>query len=252
MIPAPWQKFMPHYIDRWKSSPAVRAMRPDARSGYHELLTAGWQSPDCTIPTAPVQLADISGLGDELWATHGERILRNFVTVTGADGSARLRNLANYELWLEAVRIHNARTHGAYETNGKRSPKGQQTVSESSENSQRPVSDRPAPGQRSVSERPSRGKRPPNGSSTNSQRRTGTGTSFTKTVTSSSPSSGRVNAKDKTWHAAILQALLPVGITDTDAATNIITTCQTENAAVTLDEIIFWIVNLLQKDYNIM
>jgi hypothetical protein len=45
---------------------------------------------------------------------------------------------------------------------------------------------------------------------------------------------------------------LPVGITDTDAATNIITTCQTENAAVTLDEIIFWIVNLLQKDYNIM
>ena len=45
---------------------AVQAMHPVARIGYWYLLSDAWQTDDCTIPSDPIDLADKSGLGDEL------------------------------------------------------------------------------------------------------------------------------------------------------------------------------------------
>ena len=47
-------------------------------SGYLYLLACQWQTDDCSISADPLDLAEMSGLGDELWAIHGPRILRKF------------------------------------------------------------------------------------------------------------------------------------------------------------------------------
>lgn len=110
---------MPFEIDAFKGSPAVQAMHPVARIGYWYLLSDAWQTDDCTIPTDPIDLADKSGLGDELWAIHGPRILRKFDPVEGSD---RLRNTAEYDRWLDAKRIYDLRHIAADRTNKLRSP----------------------------------------------------------------------------------------------------------------------------------
>jgi hypothetical protein len=119
-MPAKWQQWMPFQIDRFKASPSVRAMHPAARIGYLYLLACQWQSSDCSIPSDPLTLAEMSELGDELWAAHGPRILRKFEPVNG-DGT--LRNAVCYGEWLEAKRIFDARREGAQRTNTVRSPK---------------------------------------------------------------------------------------------------------------------------------
>ena len=122
---AKWQRWMPMEIDALKASPAVQAMHPCARAGYVWLLLDAWQTEDCTIPTDPIDLADKSGLGDELWAVHGLRILRKFEQ---ADGSNRLRNLAQYERWKAAKVIYEKRQESAHRTNELRSPSQIETV----------------------------------------------------------------------------------------------------------------------------
>jgi hypothetical protein len=113
-MPAKWQQWMPFQIDRFKASPSVRAMHPAARIGYLYLLACQWQSADCSIPSDPLTLAEMSELGDELWAAHGPRILRKFEPVNG-DGT--LRNAVCYGEWLEAKRIFDARRVAADRTN---------------------------------------------------------------------------------------------------------------------------------------
>jgi hypothetical protein len=95
-------------------------MHPAARSGYLYLLTFQWQTEDCTIPSDPLELADISEIGDELWATHGARILRNFKSVE--DG--KLRNDVCFEEWKEAKFVYERRRQAAEKTNAPRSPHG--------------------------------------------------------------------------------------------------------------------------------
>jgi hypothetical protein len=113
-----WQQWMPFHIDRFFGSASVQAMPPAARMGYLSLLTRGqWQSDDCTISSDPIDLADISGLGDELWAVHGPRILRNFVRV---EGTSKLRNLVCFHEWSEAKRIFESRRNAAKRTNSDR------------------------------------------------------------------------------------------------------------------------------------
>jgi hypothetical protein len=119
-MPAKWQQWMPFQIDRFKASPSVRAMHPAARSGYLYLLACQWQSADCSIPSDPLTLAEMSELGDELWATHGPRILRKFEPV---NGNGTLRNAVCYGEWVEAKRIFDARREAAERTNSARSPK---------------------------------------------------------------------------------------------------------------------------------
>jgi hypothetical protein len=102
-MPAKWQQWMPFKIDAFRASAAVAAMHPAARIGFVYLLTAQWQSEDSTISADPLDLAEESGIGDELWALHGPRILRKFAPVDGQPG--RLRNDVCYEEWLEAKRI---------------------------------------------------------------------------------------------------------------------------------------------------
>lgn len=118
-MPAKWQRWMPFEIDAFKGSPAVQAMPPAARLGYWYLLSDAWQTDDCTIPSDPIDLADRSGLGDELWAIHGPRILRKFSPI---ENTGRLRNEAEFERWSDAKRIYDARQNAADRTNKQRSP----------------------------------------------------------------------------------------------------------------------------------
>lgn len=123
---AKWQQWMPFHIDKFRGSPAVQAMPPAARAGYLYLLCAQWQSDDSTIPSDEESLADLSGLGDELWAKHRERILRSF----GRGPDDALTNLKCKAEWDEAKRIFESRQQAASRTNESRSPRGHRKDSE--------------------------------------------------------------------------------------------------------------------------
>ena len=123
-MPAKWQQWMPLDIDAFRGSPSVQAMGL-AALGYLYLLMSAWQTEDCTIPSDPIELAEMSGLGDELWAVHGPRLLRKFER--SADGD-RLRNLVLYEKWKDARRIYERRSSAADHTNASRSPSRKATV----------------------------------------------------------------------------------------------------------------------------
>lgn len=114
---AKWQQWIPFHIDRFMASLTVQAMHPAARWGYWCLITRQWQSEDCTISDDPLELAESSGLGDELWTAHGARILRKFHEVE----RGRLRNQVCYEEWLEAKRVYDKRRESADRTNTERS-----------------------------------------------------------------------------------------------------------------------------------
>ncbi len=115
---AKWQQWIPFHIDRFMASLTVQAMHPAARWGYWCLITRQWQSEDCTITSDPLELSEISSLGDELWAAHGDRILRKFHVLE--DG--RLRNPVCFDEWLEAKRVYDKRRESADRTNTARSP----------------------------------------------------------------------------------------------------------------------------------
>ena len=125
-MPQKWQQWMPFRIDAFKASPAVRAMHPAARAGYLYLLACAWQTEDCTIPLDALMLADMSELGDELWALHGERIVRKFEQIEGR----KLRNAVLFEEWKEAKRVFEARREAANRTNSARSPSHSESVTE--------------------------------------------------------------------------------------------------------------------------
>jgi hypothetical protein len=122
-----WQQWMPFHIDRFRGSPDVQAMAPAARIGFLYLLASAWQTDDCSISADPLDLATMSGLGDDAWATYGPRILRKFVFVDG-----RLRNEVLFEEWSEAKRIFDARSLAAQRTNSERSPRKKRTFTERS------------------------------------------------------------------------------------------------------------------------
>lgn len=96
-----WQQWMPLKIDAFRASPAVQAMHPAARAGYIYLLLSAWQTDDCTVSADPLDLAETSGLGDELWALYGARIIRKFDEVEGG----KLRNAVLFMEWQEAREI---------------------------------------------------------------------------------------------------------------------------------------------------
>lgn len=89
------REWFPFYIDEFCGSPAVRAMDPAARAGYVYLLARQWESPDCSLSSDPMDLAESAGMDDEMWALYGPCILRNFVSC----GNSRIRNESLYEKW---------------------------------------------------------------------------------------------------------------------------------------------------------
>ena len=121
-MPSKWQQWMPFRIDAFKGSPAVQAMHPCARIGYLYLLACAWQTDDCTLSCDPIELAEQSGLGDELWAAHSSRILRKFEW--SDESHSRLRNDVLFDEWKEAKRVFDARRQAADRTNAVRSPHG--------------------------------------------------------------------------------------------------------------------------------
>lgn len=129
-MPAKWQQWMPFKIDAFKASPSVQAMHPAARAGYLYLLSAAWQTDDCSLSSDPLELAEISGLGDELWSIHGPRILRKFLTRT--DG--RLVNFVLAKEWDEARRVFESRQNAADRTNKHRWSNGDRSVTDQGPN----------------------------------------------------------------------------------------------------------------------
>ena len=125
LMAAKWQQWMPFDLNAFRASPAVQAMHPAARAGYIYLLAASWETPDCTINNDPLELAEKSGLGDELWAIYGLRILRKFESV---DGNGKLRNSVCYEKWNQARAAYQKRAESAQRTNTVRSPRSNPTV----------------------------------------------------------------------------------------------------------------------------
>lgn len=119
-MPSKWQQWMPFKIDSFRGSAAVQAMHPTARSGYLYLLTSAWQSEDCTISSDPLDLAEESGLGDDLWKEFGARILRKFIAIE----NGRLRNSVLFEAWKDAKRIFDANHCTPEELHRKRSQAG--------------------------------------------------------------------------------------------------------------------------------
>ncbi len=117
-MPAKWQQWMPFKIDAFRGSPAVQAMHPAARAGYLYLLCSAWQTEDCTLPNDDMALADMSGLGDELWKQHKDRIMRKFDL--GHDD--RFRKMVQLAEWNDAKRIYDARRVAADRVNTGRSP----------------------------------------------------------------------------------------------------------------------------------
>jgi hypothetical protein len=123
-LAAKWQQWMPFHINRFKASPAVQAMHPAARMGYWYLLTCAWESDDCTIPSDPLELAEKSGLGDELWNQHSVRVLRNFDVLP----CGKLQNKVCFEEWSKAKFVFEARQDAAKRTTEIRSPRKKDTV----------------------------------------------------------------------------------------------------------------------------
>lgn len=97
-MPAAWQKWMPLHIDKLWSSPEVQRMHGWAFKGYMALITAQWQSDDCSLTDSVEELAIISRLSDEQWAEHSQSILRKFPSAE----EGGLRNSTCYEQWMEA------------------------------------------------------------------------------------------------------------------------------------------------------
>jgi hypothetical protein len=125
-MPSKWQQWMPFRIDAFKSSPAVQAMHPAARCGYLYLLSCARQTEDCTISADPFDLAEMSGLGDELWAIHGPRILRKFTALE----SGRLQNEILFEEWRVAKKVFDRRQDAANRTNKHRWSIGDRSVTD--------------------------------------------------------------------------------------------------------------------------
>jgi hypothetical protein len=115
-----WQQWMPLKIDAFRASPAVQAMHPAARAGYIYLLLSAWQTDDCTVSADPLDLAETSGLGDELWALYGARIIRKFDEVEGG----KLRNAVLFVEWQEAREIFEKNHLTPEELHEKRSSAG--------------------------------------------------------------------------------------------------------------------------------
>lgn len=134
IVPQKWQRWIPFEIDAFFGSSAVQAMHPAAQMGYWRLLCAQWQTDDCSLSGDPLDLAEKSGLGDELWALYGPRILRQFPTLSersaSTNGTLSVRNPQCYEKWEEAKKVAERRKSGAERTNSVRSATGKHTLSE--------------------------------------------------------------------------------------------------------------------------
>jgi uncharacterized protein YdaU (DUF1376 family) len=99
----------PFYVNNWLGSGRTRAMLPEQRGAYLELLCIQWNSEDQTITSDPKALARISGL-HERWAELGKDILRCFEAV---DGQAKLRNERLYAIHQEKLKYSEGQSaHG--------------------------------------------------------------------------------------------------------------------------------------------
>jgi uncharacterized protein YdaU (DUF1376 family) len=104
---------MPFEIDAFKASSFVQRSESVARLGYIYLLTAQWQTDECSLPGDDQELFEMCGLTADEWAQHKDRILKKFISLPGG----RLRNQAGFEKWSEAKRITESRRDGALKGN---------------------------------------------------------------------------------------------------------------------------------------
>lgn len=131
-------------------------MHPCARIGYLYLLACAWQTDDCTLSCDPIELAEQSGLGDELWAVHSSRILRKFEW--SDESHSRLQNDVLFDEWKEAKRVFDARRQAADRTNAVRSPHGHRDGEIGAPSRSADTQTRTDTGTETVEQKPSRAK----------------------------------------------------------------------------------------------
>lgn len=95
--PLHWFPFVPK---NWLSSAAVRAMRPEQRGAFIDLLAIAWgdgETEPALTTTDDEDLAEMSGLG-ERWATLGRKVRAQFIERDG-----RLYNVQLSQVWHERI-----------------------------------------------------------------------------------------------------------------------------------------------------
>lgn len=105
--PLHWFPFVPK---NWLSSAAVRAMRPEQRGAFIDLLAIAWgdgETEPALTTTDDEDLAEMSGLG-ERWATLGRKVRAQFIERDG-----RLYNVQLSQVWVEQQALHAARSDKA-------------------------------------------------------------------------------------------------------------------------------------------
>jgi uncharacterized protein YdaU (DUF1376 family) len=98
----PW---FPFYAADWRLSRSVRAMTPEQRGGYVELLCVAWDDgmAEPSLPTDDASLAKLSELGPKRWAKVGPAIRACFIERDGRIYNERLSHVwevqhARYQL----------------------------------------------------------------------------------------------------------------------------------------------------------
>lgn len=104
----PW---FPFYASDWRLSRAVRAMTPEQRGGYIELLCVAWDDGlvEPSLPDDAGQLATMSGLGKR-WRAAGPAIRACFTERDGRLYNEKLSHVwevqrARYQLRSEAGKL---------------------------------------------------------------------------------------------------------------------------------------------------
>lgn len=95
----PVQEFpaIQHFPAEWLTGEATRAMTPEQRGAFIDLLSHAWgQKPPCSLPDDDSKLAGWSGLGPTRWRKIGAFIREQFVRCD--DG--RLRNPKQVAVWI--------------------------------------------------------------------------------------------------------------------------------------------------------
>lgn len=121
----PW---FPFYAADWRLSRSVRAMTPEQRGGYVELLCVAWDDglEEPSLPTDDAALAKLSELGAKRWAKVGAAIRACFYERDGRLYNEKLSKVweiqrARYELKSMAGR-KGGKAKAQAQQNGKHGP----------------------------------------------------------------------------------------------------------------------------------
>jgi len=114
-VPAKWQKWYPHNIDAWQSSPTIQDLSDAAYRAYHNLIQAQYQAEDGMLPSEEKELIRLSRMR-AVWPEIREELLACFQV----SESGRIFSPRQFKEWEKAQVVHSKRVSAAKKTNKKR------------------------------------------------------------------------------------------------------------------------------------